>query len=126
MARVFYDKDADLQLLGGKRIAIIGYGSQGHAQALNLKDSGLDVIVANRKGSANYHRAVAHGFDPVSAAEAAASADVIQMLVPDEVAAKVYYEEVAPHMSEGKALVFSHGFNIHYGQIVPPSDVMSL
>ena len=123
MARVFYDKDVDLQLLGGKRIAIIGYGSQGHAQALNLKDSGLDVIVANRKGSANYHRAVAHGFDPVSAAEAAASADVIQMLVPDEVAAKVYYEEVAPHMSEGKALVFSHGFNIHYGQIVPPSDV---
>ena len=123
MARMFYDKDADLQLLAGKRIAIIGYGSQGHAQAQNLRDSGLDVIVANRKGSANYDRAVAHGFTPVSAGEAAASADVIQILVPDEVAAKVYYEEIAPHMDEGKALVFSHGFNIHYGQIVPPKDV---
>ena len=123
MARMFYDKDADLQLLAGKRIAIIGYGSQGHAQAQNLRDSGLDVIVANRKGSANYERAVANGFTPVSAAEAAANADVVQILVPDEVAAKVYYEEIAPHMSEGKALAFSHGFNIHYGQIVPPKDI---
>ncbi|NMB25343.1 MAG: ketol-acid reductoisomerase, partial [Firmicutes bacterium] len=114
---------ADLQLLAGKRIAIIGYGSQGHAQAQNLRDSGLDVIVANRKGSANYERAVANGFTPVSAAEAAANADVVQILVPDEVAAKVYYEEIAPHMSEGKALAFSHGFNIHYGQIVPPKDI---
>lgn len=123
MARMFYDKDADLQFLAGKRIAIIGYGSQGHAQAQNLRESGLDVIVANRKGSANYERAVANGFTPVSAAEAAANADVVQILVPDEVAAKVYYEEIAPHMSEGKALAFSHGFNIHYGQIVPPKNI---
>jgi ketol-acid reductoisomerase len=123
MTRIYYDKDADLQILRGKKIAIVGYGSQGHAQAQNLRESGLDVVVANRPGSANYERALAHGFQPVSAREAAAKADIIQMLVPDEVAAKVYQEEIAPHMSEGKALVFSHGFNIHYGQIVPPSHV---
>ena len=123
MARMYYDKDADLQILAGESIAIVGYGSQGHAQAQNLRDSGLDVIVANLKGSANYNLAVEHGFDPVSAAEAAAQANLIQILVPDEVAAKVYYEEILPHMDEGKALVFSHGFNIHYGQVVPPEGV---
>lgn len=123
MARVYYDKDADLQVLAGKKIAIVGYGSQGHAQAQNLRDSGLDVIVANRPGSANYQRAIAHGFKPLSAQEAAAKADIIQILVPDEVAARVYQEEIAPHLTEGKALVFSHGFNIHYGQIVPPPNV---
>jgi ketol-acid reductoisomerase len=123
MARVYYDKDADLQVLASRKIAIVGYGSQGHAQAQNLRDSGLDVIVANRPGSANYQRAIAHGFEPLSAQEAAATADIIQILVPDEVAARVYQDEIAPHLTEGKALVFSHGFNIHYGQIVPPPNV---
>jgi ketol-acid reductoisomerase len=120
---MYYDQDADLSLLKGEKIAIIGYGSQGHAQALNLRDSGLDVIVANRPGSENYKRAVADGFTPVSAKEAAEQATVIQMLVPDEVQAKVYREEVAPHMTDGKSLVFSHGFNIHFNQIVPPPNI---
>lgn len=123
MAVMYYDKDADLQVLADQVIAVIGYGSQGHAQAQNLRDSGLNVIVANRKGSANYQQAIKDGFEPVSAAEAAAKADVIQLLVPDEVAAKVYKEEILPNLSAGKALVFSHGFNIHFGQIVPPPDV---
>ncbi|NLN16867.1 MAG: ketol-acid reductoisomerase [Firmicutes bacterium] len=123
MAKMYYDQDADLSLLKGEKIAIIGYGSQGHAQALNLRDSGLDVIVANRPGSENYKRAVADGFTPVSAKEAAEQATVIQMLVPDEVQAKVYREEVAPHMTDGKSLVFSHGFNIHFNQIVPPPNI---
>jgi ketol-acid reductoisomerase len=123
MAKMYYDQDADLSLLKGEKIAIIGYGSQGHAQALNLRDCGLDVIVANRPGSENYKRAVADGFTPVSAKEAAEQATVIQMLVPDEVQAKVYREEVAPHMTDGKSLVFSHGFNIHFNQIVPPPNI---
>jgi ketol-acid reductoisomerase len=120
---MYYDQDADLSLLKGEKIAIIGYGSQGHAQAMNLRDSGLDVIVANRPGSENYKRAVADGFTPVSAREAAEQATIIQMLVPDEVQARVYREEIAPNMTEGKSLVFSHGFNIHFNQIVPPPNI---
>jgi ketol-acid reductoisomerase len=123
VAKMYYDQDADLSLLKGEKIAIIGYGSQGHAQAQNLRESGLDVIVANRPGSDNYNRAVADGFTPVSAREAAEEATIIQMLVPDEVQAKVYREEVGPNMTEGKSLVFSHGFNIHFNQIVPPADI---
>ncbi|MGI6558001.1 MAG: ketol-acid reductoisomerase [Limnochordia bacterium] len=123
MAKMYYDQDADLSLLKGEKIAIIGYGSQGHAQAMNLRDSGLDVIVANRPGSENYKRAVADGFTPVSAREAAEQATIIQMLVPDEVQARVYREEIAPNMTEGKSLVFSHGFNIHFNQIVPPPNI---
>ena len=123
MAKMYYDQDADLSLLKGEKIAIIGYGSQGHAQAQNLRESGLDVIVANRPGSDNYNRAVADGFTPVSAREAAEEATIIQMLVPDEVQDKVYREEVGPNMTEGKSLVFSHGFNIHFNQIVPPADI---
>lgn len=123
MAKMYYDADADLGRLQGKKIAIIGYGSQGHAHALNLRDSGLDVIVANRPGSANYRQAVADGFEPVSASEAAAAADVIVMLVPDQVAPAVYENDIAPHLTEGKTLVFSHGFNIHFNQIVPPENV---
>lgn len=122
MAKIYYDSDADLARLAGKKIAIVGYGSQGHAHALNLRDSGLDVIVANRPGSANYRQAVADGFKPVSAAEAAAQADVIMLLVPDQVAPKVY-KEIEPHLTEGKALFFAHGFNIHFRQIVPPEHV---
>lgn len=123
MTHVYYDKDADLQVLAGKKIAIIGYGSQGHAQAQNLRESGLDVVVAEREGTPNYKRAIADGFRPVTAAEAAAACDIVQILVPDEVAPRVYQEEIAPHMTEGKALVFSHGFNIHFGQIVPPENI---
>jgi ketol-acid reductoisomerase len=123
VAKMYYDQDADLSLLKGEKIAIIGYGSQGHAQAQNLRESGLDVIVANRPGSDNYNRAVADGFTPVSARKAAEEATIIQMLVPDEVQAKVYREEVGPNMTEGKCLVFSHGFNIHFNQIVPPADI---
>lgn len=123
MAKMFYDQDARLEVLQGKKIAIIGYGSQGHAHALNLRDSGLDVIVANRPGSANYRLAVADGFEPVSAAEAAEQADVIVILAPDQVQAQIYKDEIEPHLSAGKALVFSHGFNIHFKQITPPEDV---
>src|SRR5690606_31472645 len=120
---MYYDRDADLGVLQNQTIAVIGYGSQGHAHAQNLRDSGLKVIVANRPGSNNYRRAIADGFQPVAASEAAQAADVIVMLVPDEVQKRVFEAEIAPHLTEGKALVFSHGFNIHFGQIVPPPNV---
>ncbi|MBF8436995.1 ketol-acid reductoisomerase [Halanaerobiaceae bacterium Z-7014] len=123
MVDVYYDKDADLGKLNGKKIAVIGYGSQGHAQAQNLRDSGLDVVVGQRKGGASYEQAVADGFEPVSAAEAAAQAEIIQILLPDVVQRKVYEEDIKPNLEAGNALVFSHGFNIHYDQIVPPADV---
>ncbi len=121
--RIFYEADADARFLQGKTVAVIGYGSQGHAQAQNLRDSGITVIVGQRPGSANYEKAVEDGFQPVSAREAAEKADVIQMLVPDHIQAKLYREDVAPFMTSGKTLLFSHGFNIHFGQIVPPKDV---
>ncbi len=121
--RIFYEADADARFLQGKTVAVIGYGSQGHAQAQNLRDSGISVIVGQRPGSANYEKAVEDGFEPVSAREAAEKADVIQMLVPDHIQAKLYREDVAPFMTSGKTLLFSHGFNIHFGQIVPPKDV---
>ncbi len=117
--KIYYDSDADLGLLQGKKVAIIGYGSQGHAQAQNLRDSGVDVIVGQRKGGPNYDLAKEHGFEPFSAGEAAENAQVVQILTPDHVQAKLYEEEVAPQMTEGKTLVFSHGFNIHFGQIQP-------
>lgn len=123
MAKMYYDQDANLDLLKGKKIAIVGYGSQGHAQAQNLKDSGLDVIVAQRKGSPNYDRAIAAGMTVMSVAEAAAAADYIQILLPDEAQAKVYREEILPHLKPGNVLGFSHGFNIHFGQINPPADI---
>ncbi|MCI0513808.1 ketol-acid reductoisomerase [candidate division KSB1 bacterium] len=121
--KLFYDQDADLNLLKNKVLAIIGYGSQGHAQAQNLRDSGLTVLVAEVNGAANYEKAVADGFKPVTAEVAAEKADVIQMLVPDQTQARVYRESVVQHLQPGKALVFSHGFNIHYGQIIPPPGV---
>ncbi len=123
MAKMYYDKDADLGVLKGQTIAVIGYGSQGHAHAQNLRESGLNVIVANRPGSANYQLAVADGFTPVSAAEAAQKADVMVMLVPDQVAPSVYEKEIKPYIRAGQSIVFSHGFNIHFGQIVPPAGV---
>jgi ketol-acid reductoisomerase len=121
--KMYYDHDADLGLLKGKTVAIIGYGSQGHAQAQNLRDSGVNVIVSEVPGTENYNYAVEDGFKPVNAAEAAKAADVIQILVPDQVQAMVYKNEVAQGITAGKALVFSHGFNIHFSQIVPPKDV---
>ncbi|MCD5402047.1 ketol-acid reductoisomerase [candidate division NPL-UPA2 bacterium] len=123
MAKMYYDKDANLRVLKGKKIAIIGYGIQGHAQAQNLRDSGIEVIVSDLKNSPNWKQAKKDGFQPLEAAEAVKKSDIIQILTQDDVQAKVYESEVAPGLKKGKALVFSHGFNIHYGQIVPPPDV---
>lgn len=123
MAKMYYEADANLELLKGKVIAVLGYGSQGHSQAQNLKDSGLQVVVGLRPGSARWKVAEAAGFEVMTVEEAAARADVIQVLLPDERQSSVYHTEIQPHLTKGKALVFSHGFNIHYGQIVPPSDV---
>src|SRR5215213_7016296 len=113
-ATIYYDKDADLSALKGETVAIIGYGSQGHAQAQNLRDSGVDVVVGQRPGSANYDLAVSHGFKPVSAADAANQADVINLLLPDEVQGDVYRAEIAPNLKAGNVLMCSHGFNIHF------------
>jgi ketol-acid reductoisomerase len=123
MAKIYYDKDADLKVLKGKKVAIIGYGSQGHAQAQNLRDSGVEVIVAELEGTANYRLAKEHGFTPVSAKEAAQAGDIIQILAPDTAQSQIYKEAIEKEMKKGKTLVFSHGFNIHYGQIKPPAVV---
>jgi ketol-acid reductoisomerase len=123
MAKMYYDKDADLGVLKGTKVAIVGYGSQGHAQAQNLRDSGVDVIVAELKGTPNYKIALDHGFKPVSAAEASKKADMIQILAQDNLQAQLYKSEIKDNLKKGKTLVFSHGFNIHYGQIVPPPDI---
>ena len=123
MAKIYYDKDADLNALKGKQIAITGYGIQGRAQALNLRDSGVDVIVSQRPGGVNYDIAKKDGFEPVSAAEASAQADLIQILTQDTLQARIYKKDVEPHLKEGKAMIFSHGFNIHFKQIVPPKNV---
>lgn len=121
--RVFYEQDADLDLLQNKTVAVIGYGSQGHAQAQNLRDSGIEVLVGQRPGGRNYELAKEHGFEPLSVAEAAERADLIQVLLPDQHQAAVYTQDILPHLNGQKALVFSHGFNIHFNQIVPPTDV---
>jgi ketol-acid reductoisomerase len=123
MAKIYYDQDADLTLLKGKKVAVIGYGSQGHAQAQNLRDSGIEVVVSELEGTANYQLALEHGFKPVDASTAAKDADIIQILIPDDAQAKMYHSSVAPHMTEGKTLLFSHGFNIHYNQIIPPDNI---
>ena len=123
MAEMYYDQDADLGLLRGRKIAVIGFGSQGHAHALNLKDSGCDVRVGLYKGSSSWARAQEAGLRVLPVAEAAAEADIIMMLVPDQVAAQLYREAVAPHLGKGDTLMFAHGFNIHFSQIVPPADV---
>ncbi|MDR0338710.1 MAG: ketol-acid reductoisomerase [Desulfovibrio sp.] len=121
--KVYYEKEADLTVLKGKTIAIIGYGSQGHAHAQNLRDSGLDVVVGQRPGGANYALAKEHGFAPMSAAEAAEKADIIMILLPDQYQAEVYEKDIRPNLKEGKSLLFAHGFNIHFSQIMPPADV---
>ncbi|CCF82642.1 ketol-acid reductoisomerase [Nitrolancea hollandica] len=123
MAQVFYDSDADAALLNGKKIAVLGYGSQGHAHALNLRDSGYDVVVGLYEGSKSWDRAVADGLEVASARDAAAQADIIMMLMPDHTQKRVYDESVAPELRAGKTLMFAHGFNIHFGRIVPPADV---
>ena len=121
--KIYYDQDADLSLLADKTVAIIGYGSQGHAHAQNLRDSGVKVVIGQRPGGANWKLAKEHGFTPMSAAEAAAAADVIMILVPDQTQKALYEKDVLPNLKPGKMLMFAHGFNIHYQQIVPPADV---
>ncbi|OON90896.1 MAG: ketol-acid reductoisomerase [Candidatus Epulonipiscium fishelsonii] len=123
MANLFYAKDCDLNLLKGKKVAIIGYGSQGHAHALNLHESGVDVIVGLYEGSPSWKKAEDAGLKVMTAKEATAAADIIMILVNDEKQAKLYKESIEPGLSAGKTLAFAHGFNIQYGQIKPPSDV---
>jgi len=121
--KIYYDQDADLSLLSDKTVAIIGYGSQGHAHAQNLRDSGVKVVIGQRPGGPNWELAKENGFTPMSAAEAAAAADLIMILVPDQHQKAVYEKDVLPHLKPGKMLLFAHGFNIHFQQIVPPTDV---
>ncbi len=123
MAKVYYDRDADLKILEGKTVAIIGYGSQGHAHARNLADSGVDVVVGLRPGSASAEMAGAAGLKFLPMDEAARAGDIVMMLIPDQHQREVYYRDIEQAMTEGKALFFAHGFNIHYGQIVPPGFV---
>ncbi len=122
-AKVYYEQDANLNVLRGKRVAVIGYGSQGHAQAQNLRDSGVSVVVGLYKGSRSWAQAEADGLEVAAVAEASASADIIQVLIPDEVQGRVYREEIQPHLTRGKAVGVSHGFSIHFHQVVPPPDV---
>ncbi|NQT00312.1 MAG: ketol-acid reductoisomerase [Candidatus Omnitrophica bacterium] len=123
MAKIYYDQDADLAILKDKKIAIIGYGIQGRGQSLNLRDSGLDVIVAELEGTPNYEQATKDGFIPVSAEQAAGSADIIQILTQDHLQKKVYDESIKKYLKKGKALVFSHGFNIRFKQIKPTKKI---
>lgn len=123
MVEIYYDQDAKLEILRGKTIAVLGYGSQGHAQAQNLKDSGLKVIIGLKEGSKSIEQAESDGFAVYPTAEAVKRAELIQVLIPDEVQRDVYHNEIKPNLVEGNTLVFSHGFNIHYRQIIPPADV---
>src|SRR6478672_8259670 len=122
-AKVYYDDDANLALLKDKTIAILGYGSQGHAQAQNLRDSGCNVIIGQRKGSPNYELAVSHNFKPVPLADATKQADIVNILLPDEVQGDLFRAEIKPNLSKGNLLLCSHGFNMHFGQVVPPEGV---
>ena len=123
MAKVYYDKDADLGLLKDKTVAIIGFGNQGGAQGQNLKDSGVKVVIAEVEGTPNWKAAQEAGFDVMTASEAAKAGDIIQILIPDEVQAKVYKESIKKYMKKGKTLMFSHGFNIHFKAIKPSKDI---
>lgn len=126
VAKIYYDNDADLSHLKGKTIAILGYGSQGHAQAQNLRDSGCNVIVGQRPGSKNYELAVSHKFEPLPIDQAVQKADVINVLLPDEVQADIYRNQILPQLKPGNVLMCSHGFNIHFGQIEPPEGIDAL
>jgi ketol-acid reductoisomerase len=125
-ATIYYDNDADLSLLKDKTVAILGYGSQGHAQAQNLRDSGCNVVVGQRPGSANYELAVSHGFKPVALDEATRQADIVNILLPDEVQGDLYRNQIREHLSAGNVLMCSHGFNVHFGQVVAPDGVDTL
>ena len=120
---VFYDKDCDLGLIKAKKVAMIGFGSQGHAHAENLRDSGVEVIVGLKKGGASWSKAEAKGFKVMSVGEATKAADVVMILTPDEFQSDIFKAEIEPNLSEGNAIAFAHGFNIHFGQIVPPKGV---
>ncbi|MFV0480696.1 MAG: ketol-acid reductoisomerase [Campylobacteraceae bacterium] len=120
---VYYDKDCDLSVIKKKKVAMIGFGSQGHAHAENLRDSGVEVIVGLKKGGNSWSKAEAKGFKVLSVADATKAADVIMILLPDELQADVFEAEIRPNLKEGNAIAFGHGFNIHYGQIVPPKNV---
>src|SRR5690606_18222451 len=121
--KVFYDKDCDLSLIKGKQVAIIGYGSQGHAHAQNLHDSGVNVTVGLRKGGASWKKAENAGLQVKEVAEAVKTADVVMVLLPDENIAEVYRNQIAGNIKAGAALAFAHGFNVHYGQVVPRADI---
>lgn len=123
MSKIYYQEDCNLSALEGKTIAVIGYGSQGHAQALNAKDSGCKVIIGLYEGSKSWDKAVKQGFEVFTAAEAAKKADIIMILINDELQADLYAREIAPNLSQGNMLMFSHGFNIHFGCIKPPANV---
>jgi ketol-acid reductoisomerase len=123
MARIFYQQDCDLQKLSGKTVAVIGYGSQGHAHALNLKDSGVNVVVGLYKGSKSWEKAEAQGLKVMTSEEAAIAADIVMILINDEKQAALYKESIEPNLTEGKTLAFAHGFNIHFGCIKPPKNV---
>ena len=123
MSKIYYQQDCDIQKLNGKKVAIIGYGSQGHAHALNLKDSGVDVVVGLYEGSRSIEKAKKQGLEVMSVADATKASDIIMILIPDEKQKQVYESEIAPNLTAGKTLAFAHGFNIHFGCIVPPKDV---
>jgi ketol-acid reductoisomerase len=123
MAKRYYEKDGNLDYLSGRTVAIIGYGSQGHAHALNLRDSGVEVVVSEAPGSPSWEKAQAAGLRVMTTPEAAAAANVIMILTPDTVQAEIYHRDIAPHMTAGKTLMFAHGFNIHFKQIAPPADI---
>jgi ketol-acid reductoisomerase len=120
---VYYDKDADLNSIKSKTVAMIGFGSQGHAHAENLRDSGVNVVVGLRKGGSSWKKAEAKGFEVLTVAEATAKADVVMILLPDENQAEIYKNEIEPNLKEGATIAFGHGFNIHYGRIIPRSDL---
>ena len=123
MAKMYYEKDCDISYLDGKKIAVIGYGSQGHAHAMNLRDSGCDVIIGLYKGGKSWPVAEKDGFTVMTTAEATQAADIIMILINDEKQADMYKKDIAPNLTAGKAIMFAHGFNIHYGQITPPADI---
>jgi len=125
-AKIFYDKDADLAVLQDKTIAILGYGSQGHAQALNLRDSGCQVVISELPGTKNYDLAVSHGFQPLTIEEATKRGDLINILLPDELQGDIYRGQIRPNLQPGNVLMCSHGFNVHYGQVEPPPGVATL
>jgi ketol-acid reductoisomerase len=120
---IYYDKDCDLGIIQSKKVAMIGFGSQGHAHALNLRDSGVNVVVGLRKGSKSWEKAKNYGFEVKEVSEAVKDADVVMILLPDEVQRSVYYKEIEPNLKEGATIAFGHGFNIHYGRIVPRADL---